>query len=329
MIVECPACHTRYRTDDSVDLNEDTLFECSREQCGHVFPSTPDLFRKGPPEEPPVILPPPDIAAEQGSLRQPLKEDHPAKVPLSPQSVRRQSPAVQPPEEWSETFDEPEDFAPLTPEQEAFSSSSPMHSSRLDEENEDEVSSRSRPQPTPETTITLWRVLALLALLVLGYAGLEKYCRSHIAGTEAVLAHLPLVGSYFLANRFSAQHISLSDLNSGFWLTKDRKRVFAVSGKATNNAAVPAYTIQIEGELYNTEGKMVGHRLIYCGTETASEVLPNLTTREIGILQNLVPPKQFNVPAGQSVNFLLVFTNPPPTVTELSYRVAAAQFGAS
>ena len=74
-------------------------------------------------------------------------------------------------------------------------------------------------------------------------------------------------------------------------------------------------------------GKVVGQRVIFCGTETAAAVLASLTVREIGILQNLVPPKQFSVPAGQTVNFLLVFTAPPPSIAEFSCRVVAAQFG--
>jgi len=121
----------------------------------------------------------------------------------------------------------------------------------------------------------------------------------------------------------------LSDVKSNFWLTKDSKRVFAISGKATNNAAVPASIIQIEGQLHNGEGETIEQRVISCGMGTAAESLPTLTTREINVLQGLVPPKQFHVPPGQSVNFLIVFPNPPETVTELSCRVATAQFGAS
>jgi hypothetical protein len=83
----------------------------------------------------------------------------------------------------------------------------------------------------------------------------------------------------------------------------------------------------VEGAIYGAGGKVLGQRVIFCGTETATTVLESLTVREIGILQNLVPPKQFHVPAGQSVNFLIVFTNPPPAIAEFSSRVVAAQFG--
>ena len=46
MIIECPACHTRYRTDGSLSITESTLFECSREQCGYVFSYFPESPRE-------------------------------------------------------------------------------------------------------------------------------------------------------------------------------------------------------------------------------------------------------------------------------------------
>jgi Protein of unknown function (DUF3426) len=139
---------------------------------------------------------------------------------------------------------------------------------------------------------------------------------------------LPLLGSLFTDERFSARHIALIELKGDFWTTKDSRRVFAISGKAVNTAFLPARSVQVEGAVYDANGKLVGQRVIFCGTETTATALESLTVREIGILQNLVPPKQFNVPAGQSVNFLIVFTSPPPTVAEFSSRVVAAQFGA-
>jgi hypothetical protein len=118
-------------------------------------------------------------------------------------------------------------------------------------------------------------------------------------------------------------------VKSGFWVTKDSKRVFAISGKATNNASVPASAIQIEGQLHNLDGETIDRRTISCGMETTAESLPSLTTREISVMQGLAPPKQFHVPPGQSVNFLIVFPTPPTDVTELSCHVATAQFSTS
>ena len=72
---------------------------------------------------------------------------------------------------------------------------------------------------------------------------------------------------------------------------------------------------------------MLGQRHIFCGTETAPEVLESLTRRQVQILQSLMPPKQFRVPAGEGVDFLITFTEPPEQVVEFSSRIVAAQFG--
>jgi len=172
-------------------------------------------------------------------------------------------------------------------------------------------------------------VLGLLILLVVGYYLLGNHWRTNLADTESMLTRLPIVGSSFIASQFSSHHIVLSDLKSGFWVTKDSKRVFAISGKATNNASVPASMIQIEAQLHDIDGGTIEQRVISCGMGTTAESLPTLTTHEINVLQGLMPPKQFHVPPGQAVNFLIVFPNPPTTVTELSCRVATAQFSTS
>jgi hypothetical protein len=167
----------------------------------------------------------------------------------------------------------------------------------------------------------------LLGFLISVYAVLATYCLWHLADTEAALSRLPVLGALFTDERFSARHISLVDIKGGFWTTKENQRVFAISGKAVNNAFLPARSIQLEGTVYDTEGKVLGQRVIFCGTETAAKTLESLTVREIGILQNLVPPKQFNVPAGQTVSFLIVFISPPSSVAEFGTRVLSAQFG--
>jgi hypothetical protein len=65
---------------------------------------------------------------------------------------------------------------------------------------------------------------------------------------------------------------------------------------------------------------------VFCGNEANAKLLESLTVRDIATLQNLVPPKDFRIPAGQEANCLLVFTKPPAAVAELGGRVVSAQF---
>ena len=351
MIIECPACHTRYRTTGSLSITENTLFECSREQCGHVFPYVPESPQETGADPIPESAPgaSPDVSVAESS---PVSAQDPPPNPQSPllhttdppsplASVSKPSPPPKTPtppqtsEDFAEDFSEPEDFA-LTPPSISSPTPSPSFSATSGKTRRDESikwsfssSSRLRQRSAPMTIVSVWPVLGSLVLLVFGYYLLGSNWRTNVADTEGMLARLPFVGSSFVASQFSPQNITLSDVKSGFWLTKDSKRVFAISGKATNNATVPASTIQIEGQLHNGEGETIEQRTISCGMGTAAENLPTLTTREINVLQGLVPPKQFHVPSGQSVNFLIVFPDPPKTVTELSCRVATAQFGTS
>lgn len=306
MIVECPACHTRYRTDSADILDEGTLFECSQEECRHIFAYSPPLW--GGDEKIPACEPLPPFPPTEPSE---ASFDEQTEVPREPPSH-----TMEPLPE--EAADHLVDFAPLE---------TPFFADGEEEDDEQVLLSPPPSQPTAEVVFSLRPLLMLLGVLVLGYAGLTFYCLSHPADTHVALTRLPLLGSLFTAQRFSAQHITLTGLTGSYWLTKDNRRVFAVSGTATNTAPVPARSIQIEGILYDADGKIVGQRVIFCGTETAAAVLPSLSVREIGILQNLVPPKQFHVPPGQTENFLLVFTTPPPTIAEFSSRVIAAQFG--
>ncbi len=357
VIIECPACHTRYRTDGSLAVTEATLFECSREQCGHVFPYLPESLKETvleplledpilqPTDTPQAASPVPSTVHEQRQSRTveppPIFEDAPDEpfflttpppLPPAPNTPRVQSPAVTPRIETD--FSEEEEFilgsasAP-TPAPPAAVSSPSMENKLRTDPLKRSPQMRSRPRPVPSTTFSIWPALGLLVLLVVGYYLLGNRWKTNLADTENMLARLPVVGSSFVASQFSPQHIVLSDVKSGFWITKDSKRVFAISGKVTNNAPVPASMIQIEGQLHDIDGGTIEQRIISCGMGTTVESLPTLTTHEINVLQGLVPPKQFHVPPGQTINFLIVFPNPPTTVTELSCRVATAQFSTS
>lgn len=336
MIVECPACHTRYRTDSTTIVDEDTLFECSQENCQHVFQYTPPVLRGGEsearathsqllvsvPEEHFEPIQPRDLPHELPIAARPThtNEPPPRRHFDDPESFSLSEESFSEGPFFDKEFDEPEQFSP--PEAPFFAD---------EEDSTEERVSFSHPAAKPQVSeiVSLRSLLTLLGCLLLGYTVFAFYCLWHIEDTETALGRLPVLGSLFTEERFSARHISLIELKGNFWTTKENRRVFAISGKAVNNALLPARSIQVEGAVYDGSRELAGQRVIFCGTETAATALESLTIREIGILQNLVPPKQFNVPAGQSVNFLIVFTSPPPTVSEFSSRVVAAQFGSS
>jgi hypothetical protein len=317
VIVECPACRTRYRTDGAGLIEGTTFFECTKEECRHVFPYVPRLPLEGNHTTTPFanFSPQPQFLEKS----QPFDSEE---IPTIDAEEIRDTPTP------SRTPDDSTSFPDPFGELEDFPAPEVPFVAEGTEENENlQVAPRQeRPQNT-EVSFSMRPFLVFLGFIILGHAALAFYCLSHPDETEAMLAQLPLLGSLFATERASTQQVALLDLKGGFWLTKDGRRVFAVSGKVVNDAPLPARNIQIEGVIYDADGKIVGQRMIFCGTETAPAVLERLTIREIGILQNLVPPKQFNVPAGQSVNFLIVFTNPLSPPAQFSCWVIAAQFG--
>ncbi|MSQ48174.1 MAG: DUF3426 domain-containing protein [Deltaproteobacteria bacterium] len=338
MIVECPACHTRYRINDSATLNESTIFECSLDRCRQVFPCAPELFKGGPREEPedsfPIDLQTEDDLDESDPPEEILPLLHQQAPPISFQTKATPASSSLPVQPIArilpDSFNDEEGLS-LTEEEEdpPFSLATTRVYTKPGPLAREPIPSRKQAQPVADHTLSLNILFAFLGILLLGYVLLSVYGRMNLKSTEAILARLPLIGPRFIASQFSAHHIALSDLKTILAVTKDSKRILAIAGKATNTAPVPASTIQIEGTLYDTAGKVLVQQQTFCGTETAVETLPNLTTREISILQRLAPPKQFSVASGQSISFLIVFVNLPVTVAELGGRVLTVQFRTS
>lgn len=348
MIVECPSCHTRYRTDVAGVVDETTFFECSQADCRHVFQSVlpvvqidhlpeqdigpeaalPEVPADDPAFTPPDSLSPSDaLSAEQNLPEQADQDWSDSSAPDLATDAEAVGSTVSAVSAQSDRQTEKDHFNPARPK------TGPPPSTKAAFFNKDRTD-RSRmelvplPPPTPqETVFSLKLIVLLLGLIVAGYAGFTVVAFSHVEETAAVFSHVPVLGPLLDAERPSARHIALTKMRGGFWHTKDGHQVFAIAGRAVNQASVPVQSIQIEGTLLSVSGKMLGQRIIFCGTETAPEVLESLTRRQVEILQGLMPPKQFRVPAGKGADFLIIFTKPPDRVAEFSSRVVGAQFG--
>ena len=361
MVVACPACHTRYRVNGSVTLAGETSFECSQEECKHIFVYNPPVLWKGntssdidPPADPPIpdspsqqepasqneakqspqaeaSRPEPAPDSRQDVLRDSVPasaEDVPSwKTPQSQREVER-SFALQPSVSMAPSCQEEEDEEPRLKFAYRDQDEQNEQGAEQQYEREDAQYEQGEMQEyeREEAFLPLRTVFLLLVGCVLGYAALSYYALSDLQGTKLSLRNLPFVGDVFAAEPFSESHITLTNLSGSFWLSKDNRRVFAVAGTAVNNASSPARLVKIEGTLYNQVGKKVGQEIVFCGNEANGNLLQSLTVRDIETLQNLAPPKDFRIPAGQEVNCLLVFTKPPATVAELGGRVVSVQF---
>ena len=348
MIVECPSCHTRYRTDTAGPPDETTFFECTQADCGHVFPySRPALeTEQGPEPEAEASGYDPEEDSSHDPAQPPANDssDDPPIMPAEPPIPTVDS--LQSHEEWADSdaaataLDTITETDPTgTDQTEAGQGEEPLLGdfSSADapffdgtEQDEGRIELTPLTPSTPqEMVFSLKLFILVLGLVVSGYAAFTFLAFSYLETTAATLSRIPVLGPMLDAERPSARHIALTKMRGGFWLTKDKQRIFAIAGRAINQAGVPAHSIQIEGTLLHTNGKVLGQRMIFCGTETAPEVLESLTRREVNILQSLMPPRRFRIPAGEAVNFLITFTEPPSQIAEFSSRVIAAQFGQS
>ncbi len=361
MVVACPACHTRYRVNGSVTLAGETSFECSQKECKHIFVYNPPVLWKGntssdidPPADPPIpdSLSQQEPASQNEAKQSPQAEaSRPEPAPDSRQDVFRDSvpasaadvpswktPQSQREVERSFALQPSVSMAPSCQEEEDEESRLKFAYRDQDEQNEQGAEQQYEQEDAQyeqgemqeyereEAFLPLRTVFLLLVGCVLGYAALSYYALSDLQGTKLSLRNLPFVGGVFVAEPFSESHITLTNLSGSFWLSKDNRRVFAVAGTVVNNASSPARLVQIEGTLYNQVGKKVGQEIVFCGNEANSNLLQSLTVRDIETLQNLAPPEDFRIPAGQEVNCLLVFTKPPATIAELGGRVVSVQF---
>lgn len=160
-----------------------------------------------------------------------------------------------------------------------------------------------------------------LVTLVAAFTLLALFVRANPERTEAWLARVPLIGSALTARPALGARITLSAVDGGYQRLRTGRRIFVISGKATNNSLVAVERIEVEGELYAASGS-VARKVISTGNRTTLK-LRDLSESEIALLQNL-DTRQTVAPGG-SVDFAIVFLEPPRDLREFSYRVLTAR----
>lgn len=161
----------------------------------------------------------------------------------------------------------------------------------------------------------------LLLALVAGFALLALFLRANPARSEGWLGRIPLVGTKLAAEPALGARITLTDVQGGYQRLRTGRRIFVISGKATNNALVAVERIEVEGALYAASGN-VDRKVISTGNKTTLK-LRDLSESEITLLQKLDARQP--VGPGGSVDFAVVFLEPPRDLREFSSRVLTAR----
>ena len=164
-------------------------------------------------------------------------------------------------------------------------------------------------------------VTRLLVVLVAAFALLALFVRANPERAEAWLARIPLIGGRLAAEPALRTRITLAEVQGGYQQLRTGRRIFVISGKAINNSPLPVERIEVQGELYTATGA-VTRKVISTGNRTTLK-LRDLSESEIALLQNLDAREA--VAPGGSVEFTIVFLEPPRDLREFSSRVLTAR----
>ena len=194
---------------------------------------------------------------------------------------------------------------------------------------DDDEEQAPEPPPTPEPRTPALPAgdrpparFALRALLgvSLGYALLSVYLYTHPDSVGTLLGTVPLVGDRLAETRMEPASIQLADVRGTYERVQDDQLVFVIAGTAINNAPVAARAIQIQGRIMGAEEQ---RQVVFCGA--APRDVHELSTREIGLLQALEPPKEWALGPGEQSPFSIVFVGPPKDLRQFAAEVVAVR----
>ncbi len=174
----------------------------------------------------------------------------------------------------------------------------------------------------------LWVLLTVICgCLIMGVAGwilyphLIKYLPSH--------KKTPAPSSNSTTSSLSEiKKIGLEDIKQYMVENDLIGKLLVIQGKAVNHFDKPKALIKVEATLYDSRGKVLKKKDIFCGNTLSLFQLQSWPKKrmeaelhsKVGILM-----KNTNIPPGGSVDFMVVFYNPPPDISEYGVKVVHAE----
>jgi len=105
-------------------------------------------------------------------------------------------------------------------------------------------------------------------------------------------------------------------------------QLFVVEGKVVNNFNVPKELVKVEVTLFDTNNVTITSKQQYCGITVSLFQLQVLGQQELeSALNNKIEilTNNTNIPPGGEVPFMVVFYNPPASVSEFGVKVIEAK----
>jgi hypothetical protein len=158
-------------------------------------------------------------------------------------------------------------------------------------------------------------VLAFLALAVV------LWRRPELAFER--LASVPLLGRLLGDDHLLVWRLQITGVESSVDRIKGDRPALVVSGQVLNTTSQSLRVVEVEGRLI-ADGVERRRQVVYAANQSR-KTLRDLSSSEVEMLLRLEPNRRFVVRPGESVGFLIVFSDPPPNTSGVTCRVLDAR----
>jgi predicted Zn finger-like uncharacterized protein len=176
----------------------------------------------------------------------------------------------------------------------------------------------------PEQRLSTLPYLTLFCCLLLFYSVLTFVNRADPETTEAIIKDIPLLGASLFKNNHLRQQIDLQSLHSSFQAIPGSREVLVISGMALNHNPMSVRGIQVEGNIYNAEGREIERQVVWVGNAISPKIIRGMTPQEISDIQKLPPLKRFEIGPEETTSFAIVFFKAREEIKYFSCRVLSA-----
>ncbi len=135
---------------------------------------------------------------------------------------------------------------------------------------------------------------------------------------------------FFSLTQKPLSYLKISEIRGFFVDNQKAGRLFVISGKVINGSDAPQSFLRVKGSLFDAAGKKVSENEVFCGNIFSREELITLEREFIEQrLSNQIGSSlsNLNIPPGKSIDFNIVFFQPPERISEYAVEVSGAQAG--
>jgi predicted Zn finger-like uncharacterized protein len=178
--------------------------------------------------------------------------------------------------------------------------------------------------PHQEHPLSILPYLTLFCCLLLFYSVLTFVNQARPQTVETFLRAIPWLGDSVFKNNHLRLGVDLKSLRPGFQPIPGGREVFVISGVAVNHNPVSVRGIQLEGNIYNAQGKEIERQTIWVGNAISSKIIRGMTAQEISDIQKLPPLRRFEIAPEQPMAFAIIFFKPSGEIKYFSCRVLSS-----